>query len=106
MEPAKRLLVSTETLILIIAAVAGASAIFGFALCRADEARQLARSRDEHARLEAILATVPGGFLTWDGDGEAVLSDGLRGMLPADTTGTADFLQKFGDADAQYLGRT
>lgn len=104
-KPAKRQLVSTETLILVIAAVAGASAIFGFALCRAGEARKLARSREAQARLESILATVPGGFLTWDGDGESVLSDGLCAMLPEGAGGLDDFFQKFGNSDTQYLGR-
>jgi len=97
--------VSTETLILIIAAVAGASAIFGFALARAGEARKLARSQIDHGRLEAILATVPGGYLTWDADGEALASAGLQAMLPADAEGHAEFLRKFGESDAQNLAR-
>lgn len=105
MECARRLLVSTETLILIIAAVAGASAIFGFALSRAGEARKLVQSQMDHARLESILATVPGGFLTWDADGNAVASDILRAMLPDDADGEAEFLRKFGDTDAQNLTR-
>lgn len=96
---------STETLILIIAAVAGASAIFGFALARAGEARKLARSQIDHGRLEAILATVPGGYLTWDADGEALASAGLQAMLPADAEGHAEFLRKFGESDAQNLAR-
>ncbi len=96
---------STETLIFIIAAVAGASAIFGFALARAGEARKLARSQIDHGRLEAILATVPGGYLTWDADGEALASAGLQAMLPADAEGHAEFLRKFGESDAQNLAR-
>lgn len=82
-KPAKRQLVSTETLILVIAAVVGASAIFGFALCRAGEARKLAGSHESQDRLDSILAAVPGGGLKWDGEGESVLSEGLRTMLPA-----------------------
>lgn len=96
---------STETLILIIAAVAGASAIFGFALSRAGEARKLVRSQVDHARLESILATVPGGFLTWDAAGDALASDGLRAMLPDEAESQAEFLLKFGETDAQNLAR-
>jgi len=102
---AKRQIVSTETLTLIIAAVAGASAIFGFALCRAAGVRRLARSQDLRAQLDAVLATVPGGYLTWKQDGAAMMSDGLREMLPEDADGLQGFLQKFGDTDAQTLER-
>jgi len=46
-------LVSTEILIMIIAAVAGASAVFGFAFCRAVGARALRRPDEREDDIEA-----------------------------------------------------
>jgi len=100
-------LVSTEILILIIAAVAGASAVFGFAFCRAVGARALRRAEDGYERIESILATVPGGFVSWDEDGEAHVSEGLRQTLDldpdADGAGLDAILARFGESDAQQL---
>lgn len=96
---------TTEILILIIAAVAGASAVFGFALCRAGETRKITALHMDRSRLESTLATVPGGFLTWEADGAAMVSAGLQEMLPADADNLDGFLEKFGDSDAQTLGR-
>jgi signal transduction histidine kinase len=97
--------VSIETLILIIAAVSAASAIFGFALSRAAEARKLRLSRHEYDRLDAILATVPGGYLTWGPDGIAVVSAGLQEMLGTDSAGPEELLRKFGESDAHQMER-
>ncbi len=98
---------STEILILIIAAVAGASAVFGIAVCRALGARALRRARDAHARLDSILATVPGGFVSWNEDGGAQLSGGLRRTLDLPDDGGADgldaILGRFGDTDSSHL---
>ena len=100
-------LVSTEILIMIIAAVAGASAVFGFAFCRAVGARALRRAEDGYERIGSILATVPGGFVSWDEDGEAHVSEGLRQTLDfdpnADGAGLAAILARFGETDAQQL---
>ncbi|MBO6782662.1 MAG: PAS-domain containing protein [Alphaproteobacteria bacterium] len=96
---------STGTFLLIIAAVAGASAVFGFALCRAGTMRNLRRERGAHQRLASILATVPGGFISWDEGGTAEISDGLRDMLGGEESGVEDVLNSFGTSDAQDLER-
>lgn len=74
----KRQLVTTEFLILIIAGVAGASAVFGFALCCAGRARRLAAIESDKERLESILATVPGVGIHED-EHERVLEKFERG---------------------------
>lgn len=102
---AKRQLVTTEFLILIIVGVAGASAVFGFALCRAGRSRKLAVIESDKDRLDSILATVPGGFLTWGVEDYVVVSDGLRQMLPDGAENLEGFLEKFGETDVQNLTR-
>ncbi|MGB0570829.1 MAG: hypothetical protein ACPGQM_02000 [Alphaproteobacteria bacterium] len=52
-------------MILMIAAVAGASAIVGYAFGRFFGGRRLRYTEALRARLGATLATVPGGFVTW-----------------------------------------
>ena len=90
---------------MIIAAVAGASAVVGFALCRAAGARGLRRAQAARARTGSILATVPGGYVSWDETGAAELSTGLREMLVGDATGVEGLLARFGASDAQNLER-
>ncbi len=94
---------STQILLLIIAAVAGASAILGFALCRAGGARSLRREEAVRRRLDATLATVPGGYIAWDEEGEPALSAGLRQMLLDDEAGMDGFFARFGQSDADDL---
>jgi hypothetical protein len=69
--------VSTQVLILIIAAVGVASAVGGFALSRAVEGRKLRRLADARDRLNSTLATVPGGYITWNEEQSPSVSDGL-----------------------------
>jgi hypothetical protein len=81
--------VSIETLILIIAAVSAASAIFGFALSRAAEGRKLRLSRHEHDRLDAILATVPEPGPTLERSCELIQEDATEAL--GRVTGIGDF---------------
>jgi signal transduction histidine kinase len=97
--------VSTQLLILVIAAVAGASAIVGYALGRFYGARRLRDTQAARARLGAALANVPGGFVTWFDGGEAEVSDGLAKMVGGADVGFEAFLGKFGDADRQRVER-
>jgi signal transduction histidine kinase len=97
--------VSTQLLILIIAAVGGASAVVGFALCRAAEMRRLRRLQRDQERLDATLATVPGGFVIWGSDSAPSVSSGLAEILPEGASGFEDFLEMFGDADRLRLVR-
>ncbi|MEK9902015.1 MAG: hypothetical protein VW516_14860, partial [Rhodospirillaceae bacterium] len=92
---------STQLLILVIAAVAGASAIVGYALGRFYGARRLRDTQAARDRLGAALANVPGGFVTWFDGGEAEVSDGLAKMVGGADVGFEAFLGKFGDADRQ-----
>ena len=71
---------SIETLILIIAAVSAASAIFGFALSRGAEGRKLRLSRHEHDRLDAILATVPEPGSTLERSCELIQEDATEAL--------------------------
>ena len=71
---------SIETLILIIAAVSAASAIFGFALSRGAEGRKLRLSRHEHDRLDAILATVPEPGPTLERSCELIQEDATEAL--------------------------
>ncbi len=96
---------STQLLILVIAAVAGASAIVGYALGRFYGARRLRDTQAARARLGAALANVPGGFVTWFDGGEAEVSDGLAKMVGGADVGFEAFLGKFGDADRQRVER-
>ena len=67
---------STQVLILVIAAVAGASAIVGYALGRFFGIRELRDAEASRSRFGATLATVPGGFVTWlDGGDVAIESE-------------------------------
>jgi len=97
--------VSTQLLILVIAAVAGASAIVGYALGRFYGARRLRDTQAARDRLGAALANVPGGFVTWFDGGEAEVSDGLAKMVGGADVGFEAFLGKFGDADRQRVER-
>lgn len=96
---------STQLLILVIAAVAGASAIVGYALGRFYGARRLRDTQAARDRLGAALANVPGGFVTWFDGGEAEVSDGLAKMVGGADVGFEAFLGKFGDADRQRVER-
>ncbi|MBT3399523.1 MAG: hypothetical protein HN420_06015, partial [Rhodospirillaceae bacterium] len=96
---------STQVLILVIAAVAGASAITGYALGRFSGTRQLRDTDASRSRLGATLATVPGGFVTWLDGGDPVVSDGLTAMLDDGVAGFDGFLGKFGEADRQRITR-
>ena len=96
---------STQLLILVIAAVAGASAIVGYALGRFSGARRLRDMQAARDRLGAALANVPGGFVTWFDGGEAEVSDGLAKMVGGADVGFEAFLGKFGDADRQRVER-
>lgn len=83
-EWAKRHIVSTETLTLINAAVAGAPPIVGLALCRVADRRKLPQLQDLCAQLDAVLATVPYKNLTWPPDRAAIKSDGMSETLRDD----------------------
>ena len=96
---------STQLLILVIAAVTGASAIVGYALGRFSGARRLRDMQAARDRLGAALANVPGGFVTWFDGGEAEVSDGLAKMVGGADVGFEAFLGKFGDADRQRVER-
>ncbi len=96
--------VSTQILILMIAAVAGASAIVGYALGRFFGGRRLRDTEALGARLGATLATVPGGFVTWLDGGDPAISDGLAAMLD-DGSDFDAFLAKFGDTDREQITR-
>ncbi len=96
---------STQLLILVIAAVAGASAIVGYALGRFYGARRLRDTQAARDRLGAALANVPGGFVTWFDGGKAEVSDGLAKMVGGADVGFEAFLGKFGDADRQRVER-
>ena len=96
---------STQILILVIAAVAGASAVAGYALGRYAAVRQSREAEALRARLGATLATVPGGFVTWLEGGSPVISDGLAAMLDDGIEGIDAFLAKFGESDRQRISR-
>jgi len=69
--------VSTQILILMIAAVAGASAIVGYAPGRFFETRKARDAEASRSRLSATLATVPGGFVTWLDGGDVEIESEL-----------------------------
>ncbi|MDA0785090.1 MAG: PAS-domain containing protein [Proteobacteria bacterium] len=96
---------STQILILVIAAVAGASAIVGYALGRFSGIRELRDAEASRARIGATLATVPGGFVTWLDGGEPVISDGLAAMLDDGVADFEIFLAKFGETDREQITR-
>lgn len=92
-------------LILVIAAVAGAPAIVGYALERFIETRKLRDATAARNLLAATLANVPGGFVTWFDGGEADISAGLAEMLGSEQAGFDAFLDKFGATDRQQIER-
>ncbi|MEP4377823.1 MAG: ATP-binding protein [Alphaproteobacteria bacterium] len=96
---------SIHVLILVIAAIAGASAVVGYALGRYSGGRRMRDAEASRSRLGATLATVPGGFVTWLDGGDPVISDGLAAMLDDGRAGFDAFLAKFGEADRQRITR-
>ncbi|MBS29274.1 MAG: hypothetical protein CL566_10200 [Alphaproteobacteria bacterium] len=62
---------STQILILVIAAVAGSSAIVGYALCRSLQVRKLRQTQAVRDRLGATLASVLSSSSDAASDGDA-----------------------------------
>lgn len=99
-------LVSTELLIVVFAAVAGAALLAGIALARiAGQGRRLREQRDRD-RLAATLASIPGGYIAWPEDGSEQVSASLADV--AGIRGEADFevlSETLGPADRERLGQ-